>query len=137
MDAQIVQSTPKTGPLRTALRANTVFSLLSGLVFTLDSAALANLTGIQPPLVFILVGLPLAVYGLLLWMLASQSELNPNLIRGVIIADAIWVAGSIVLLLSGWLPLTAAGKWLVALLADAVAVLAVLQYLGLRRAMAG
>ncbi len=136
MDAQIVRSTPKTNLLRTALKANAVFSALSGLVFTLDSAILAELTGIQPPLVFVIVGLPLVVYGVLIWMLAAQDEVNPNQVRAVIIADIAWVVGSIILLLSGWLPLTSAGKWTVALLADAVAILAVLQYLGLKRMLA-
>jgi hypothetical protein len=62
-----------------------------------------------------------------------MNEINTNLVWAVIIADVAWVAGSVVLLLSGWVPLTTAGKWLVALLADAVGILAVIQYIGLRR----
>jgi hypothetical protein len=50
-----------------------------------------------------------------------------------VVLDILWVLGSIILLFGGSLPLTLAGKWTIALLAEAVATFAILQTIGLRR----
>ena len=44
------------------------------------------------------------------------------------VLDMIWVAGSAVLLLSGWIPLTTAGMWAVALTAEIVFIFAVIEF---------
>lgn len=44
-----------------------------------------------------------------------------------------WVAGSAALVFGDWLPLTTAGIWIIVVLADIVAVFAVLQFIGIRR----
>jgi hypothetical protein len=51
-----------------------------------------------------------------------------------VIADVAWVLASVVVVVSGWAPLTAAGVWAIMIVADIVAVFAVAQYVGLRRA---
>jgi len=53
----------------------------------------------------------------------------------VILINALWVAASIVLLLSGWVAPNALGTVFVIVQALAVAVFADLQYLGVRRSM--
>jgi hypothetical protein len=47
--------------------------------------------------------------------------------------DALWVSGSVIILFTDLVPLTTVGYWAVAIVADIVAVLAILQYIGLRR----
>ena len=49
------------------------------------------------------------------------------------VLDVLWVLGSVALIFSNQIPLTVAGKWAVALVADVVALFAVLQYVGVRR----
>ncbi len=52
----------------------------------------------------------------------------------VIVLDVAWVAGSALILLFDLVPLTTAGRWTIALLAEVVALFAILQTIGLRRA---
>jgi hypothetical protein len=47
--------------------------------------------------------------------------------------DSVWVIASVVILFTGWVPLTTEGKWAVGLVAVIVAIFAELQFLGSRR----
>ena len=51
--------------------------------------------------------------------------------------DVVWVVGSAVLLVTKALPFTPVGVWAVAIVADIVAIFAIVQYLGLRRMSRG
>ena len=51
----------------------------------------------------------------------------------VIALDVLWVLGSVLLIFTDLVPLSIGGKWTVALIADIVALFAILQYVGLRR----
>lgn len=116
-----------------ALRANGVFSGLSGVILIIAAPALAPIAGIPWPTAITVTGFLLLPFGFALWRLAGRSDLQPALGQVAVILDVLWVAGSMALLLGGWLPLTIAGKWIIALLADVVGLFAVLQFLGLRR----
>ena len=98
-----------------------------------ETTPLATLLGIPAPLVLGGTGFVLGCYGVALFFLAAQQRINPKLALAVILLDVIWVIDSIVLLLSGRLPLTTAGIWIIAILALIVAGFAEVQYLGLRR----
>lgn len=119
--------------LRQALRGNAIFSGISGLTSLLAASSLTNFTGIEQTAVFPILGLILIPYGLLLFWVARQPVLNVRLAKTAVVLDILWVIGSIILLIGGWLPLTLAGKWTIALLAEAVATFAILQTIGLRR----
>ena len=56
-----------------------------------------------------------------------------TLVFTIIDGDLLWVAGSILLLLGGWLPMSMGGMWAVGIVADIVAIFAILQYVGWRR----
>ena len=119
--------------LRQALRGNALFSGLSGLTSLLAASSLANFTGIEQTAVFPILALILIPYGLLLFWAARQPVLDVRLAKTAVVLDVLWVIGSIILLVGGWLPLTLAGKWTIGLLAEAVATFAILQAIGLRR----
>jgi len=119
--------------LHTAIRGNALFCAASGLALTFGSGWLASLTGIQPPLALTITGIILLGYALTLWRLASQERIPDGATWFVISADVAWVVGSILVLVFGWLPLTLAGKWSVAIIADLVGLFAVWQYLGYRK----
>ncbi|MEM7112055.1 MAG: hypothetical protein AAF614_06455 [Chloroflexota bacterium] len=129
-------SAPSSTLLRRALQGNGAFSTLIGLVTLLGANAVAAFTGIQPAVVFIVLGLSLLLFAAGLFWMTRETAVNPTLARIVIGLDVLWVAGSIILLLSNALPLTVAGKWAIGLVADMVALFAILQYIGLRRATA-
>jgi hypothetical protein len=119
--------------LRRALLGNTLFSGLSGLIAALAAVPLATFIGLPSPIILIVLGLGLMGYAALLYRMATRQPLSRNAALFAVAADIAWVAGSILLLLLGWPPFTTAGKWLVAILADIVAVFAVVQFIGLRR----
>ncbi|HEY0846374.1 MAG TPA: hypothetical protein VGE12_13480 [Noviherbaspirillum sp.] len=64
---------------------------------------------------------------------ATRKPLSPAMVWAVIGGNALWVAGSIGLLLSGWVAPSAIGQAFVVAQAVAVAVLAELEFFGLRK----
>ena len=126
-------SAPSSTLLRRALQGNGAFSTVSGLVTLLGANAVAAFTGVQPAVVFMVLGVSLLLFAAGLFWMTRETAVNPALARIVIIMDVLWVVGSIILLLSNALPLTVAGKWAIGLVADMVALFAILQYIGLRR----
>ena len=132
--------------LRKALRANSAFSLASGLLLTFAAASIASFLGIEETSIFDgfdgtalvrVVGIGLIGYALLLYFFTQHSEITPMQGMEAVIADGAWVVGSVVLLLTDWLPLTSAGSWAILLVADVVLVFAIVQYIGVRRIKQG
>lgn len=123
--------------LQRTLQANGLFCASSGAILVFAAPWLARVLGLPWPPAIAVTGLILLPYGLLLWRQARRAAQLTALGRMAIILDGLWVAGSVALLLGGWLPLTTAGKWVIALLADVVGLFAVVQYVGLRRMASG
>lgn len=119
--------------LRNALRGNALFSGLSGVVSLFAAQSLAAFTGIQEPLVFVILGIVLILFAVDLVWIASRETIDRRIAWAVILLDIAWVVGSVIILLFDLVPLTIAGRWTIALLAEAVAIFAILQYIGLRR----
>jgi hypothetical protein len=119
--------------LHTVLRVNAAFSGLFGLVFSLFSGTFADWLGIPNPTAILVAGLLLIVWEVIIFQLVRQIHINPTSVWAVIVGDLAWVVGSIALLLGGWLPLTTAGLWFVAIVADIVLVFAIVQYIGLKK----
>ncbi len=128
-----VQSTTQGNFLRRVLQANGIFSGLSGVAFILGARPLAAFLGLTAPLILMGIGLGLLLYAAALFREAARESIDRQFVVAAIIMDAAWVVGSIILLLTGWVPFTLAGKWAIALVADLVAVFAGLQFYGLRR----
>jgi hypothetical protein len=121
--------------LRRILRVNGVFCTFAGVTALAGAGGLATLTGIAAPVLLIVGGVTLA-YGL--FLLAVTSPLGgPFLVEWsgwtTFFVDALWVTGSLAVLLNGRLPLTPTGRGLILILTDVVAVFAVLQLRALRR----
>lgn len=119
--------------LRTVLRLNALFSFVSGLAVVLAAVPIGQFMGVESFLVLRLVGASLLPFAAFVYWVTTPAMIRPPLARMIIIMDVLWVIGSLVLLFSGWLPLTTAGKWIVFLQADAVATFAILQTIGVRR----
>lgn len=126
-------STQATPLLQRVMRANALFSASSGAIFIFTAPALARLMGIPHPLALTITGVLLVAYGPVLWKLAEDSgkETWPGWLA--VILDILWVAGSVALVFGDWLPLTTTGIWIIVVLADIVAVFAILQFIGIRR----
>ena len=133
------QATTHAGPsaqphlLRYALRADAIFCLATGAIGLAAAQPLSTLLGIQPPLALGILGALVMLYGAFLFYSAAQAPISRRIATVAMILDAIWVIDSAVLLVAGWLPLTGAGMWTIALVAGAVAVLGELKFFGLRK----
>jgi hypothetical protein len=132
MTLQSVSQNPDS-LLRRTLRANGLFSGVSGLAFITASRPIALFLGLDGPFVLIVIGIGLLLYALALWFNAGHRPIDHSFVWVAIIADAAWVVGSLIILLTDWFPLTPAGWWAVAIVADLVAIFAVVQFYSLRQ----
>lgn len=119
--------------LRRVLQADAATAALSGLGFTLAAGPVAAFLGLDAPWPVRLTGLLLLLFAADVAYVASRDTLNRTFVAAIIAANLLWVAGSALLLLTGWVAWSPAGFWAVASVADIVAVFAALQWVGLRR----
>jgi hypothetical protein len=116
--------------LRLALRLDAVVTGLNGAAYLLAASPLADLLGL--PAGWLLgTGVFLLAYAAAVWLVDTRP--TPPAVRTVVAANALWAAGSVVVVLAGLgSPTTVGAVWLV-LQALVVAAFAVLQAAGLRR----
>jgi hypothetical protein len=129
------QSTTRSGAsdlARTVLRGNALFSGVSGAALVLGARPIAGFLGWNAPLALAATGVVLIGYAAYLFWATAQEQLDRRIVLAAVL-DIGWVIGSAVLLLGGLLPLTTAGKWAIALIAEVVAIFAALQLYALRR----
>lgn len=119
--------------LRRVLQANAIFSAVTGIALVSSPRPLAALLGVAPVFLWP-TGIMLIAYGGLLWFAATRAKNYRRLAWIATILDALWVVDSILVLITGWLPLTQTGWWIIVAQAVTVGVFAELQYLALRRA---
>ena len=125
--------TDRANLLKNAILGNAIFSFVSGLALALASNPIAEIMGLGDNTVLFVTGLILIPYAFFLYRVATQEPIASRFAITAILLDIAWVTGSILLLVSGLVPLTTVGKWGVAIIADLVAMFALVQYLGLRR----
>ncbi|MBI3166985.1 MAG: hypothetical protein HYZ22_00795 [Chloroflexi bacterium] len=120
--------------IRRILFGNAIFSGVSGLLFTFASASVARFLGIEnASRVILLLGIGLVGYVALIYVNASRTEISRSFVLFAVIGDSTWVLLSIVLLLTGWVPFSVEGKWVVGIIAAIVDVFATLQFLEWRK----
>lgn len=133
---ETIQSTAqveKSSFLRRVFKVDGTFSALSGVLFVVGAGPLAAFLGLNATWPLLVIGISLLLYGADLWYFATREQLNPAWVKVSIALDAAWVMASWLILLAGVPELTTAGKWAVAIVADAVMVMAILKYIGLRK----
>ena len=120
--------------LRRALQADSLISGLLGLEMLLAPQILISLTGdqaIAPHLAGL--GLFMVAYASFLIWLSTRTGINRNIALFIIIGNALWAVASFALIAADPLQFTDASKWMIAISADIVGVLAIAQFMGLRR----
>ena len=120
--------------LRNVLKANAIFSTVSGLMFILFASSLASLFGSTTnPMIFVGLGLVILPFAIYVYKISTMEALNTRLVWVIIGLDTFWVVASAVLLLTNIVPLTTMGKWMIGFSAEIVAVFAILEFAGLRK----
>jgi hypothetical protein len=121
--------------LRQALLSDAVTSGACAMLMLFGAGFLAPLLGL-PMTLLQFAGLVLIPYAAWLGSLGLRERMSRPAVWAVIIANAIWAADSILLLVSGWVHPTPAGYAFVLAQAAVVAMYAELQFVGLRRSTA-
>ena len=125
------QTSDKQKLLRRALQGNALFSVISGALILAINRTLVEFLGLPSSASLTPLGIGLLVYaGWLLWN-ARREKIRIVDAWMAVALDMVWVVGSYALLFA--VRFSSSGKWVVALVAEAVLVFAVLQWLGLRR----
>lgn len=119
--------------LRRALIGDALFCAVAGAAMIGGSSRISQFTGLTPNWVPAVIGVGVLFWGVEVGYLGRREALSPNTAKFVIGADIAWVVVSYGVLVSGGLDLTTAGKWTIGILAEIVALFAVVKYLGLRR----
>lgn len=123
----------QTKLIRYAFVADAIATGATGLLMAAGSGLLAHLTGI-PAGFSMPVGAALIVYAVLVGWVGTRPEIPRGRAMAIIGLNALWVIGSIAVLAMGVWTLSVLGVAFVAAQAAAVALLAILQEIGLGRA---
>jgi hypothetical protein len=120
-------------PLRRALRFNSLFSCVSGLVLLGAAPFVARLFAIPDARVFVVIGAGLLVFAVGIFLNSRREMIRLNEAWVTIALDAAWVVGSAGLLLIAPDVISPVGRLLVAVVAVIVGGVAFAQYRGVRQ----
>lgn len=120
--------------LQRVLWADALCSGAMGLLLAAAASPLARWLGLPMPMLRE-VGLFLIVFAAVVTVLALRRASPRPLFWAVIVGNALWALDSVLLLVSGWVTPTALGGVFVVAQALVVALLAELEYAGLRRSV--
>ena len=116
--------------LRRALTANWIFSATGGVLLLVLAVPLSEVLGV-PAAVLAIVGIGLVPFAALVRTVGRSHPIDLRAASAVVVADALWVAGSIAVAALGGL-LTTTGIVIVLLVAAVVAGFGVAQAIGIR-----
>jgi hypothetical protein len=119
--------------LKNALLIDSVVSFISGVAFLLFSRAIASFLGLSASWIILVVGVVAIVYSIEVYLAARAEPVHLGIARFAAYGNLVGALGIAILIFANLVPLTTAGKWTVAIVADAVLVLAIFQQVGLRR----
>jgi hypothetical protein len=118
--------------LRQALLADATTSAAFGLLVLLAAGPLSSLLGLPEALLRI-AGILLLPFAAFVGYLGLREQVHKPILWAIVIGNGLWVADSILLLVSGWVAPTSAGYAFVIAQAFVVLMYAEFQYVGLRR----
>jgi len=116
--------------LRRALQIDGVFEAVLGAILIFGARPLAALFGLNASAILVGAGVMLFFVAALLFRIAAREPADRPAALSIAILNVAWVILSTIVLLTGWLPLSTAGNWAIALVAGVIAVFAALQFYG-------
>ena len=117
--------------LRNALVADAVITGATGLAMFLGAGLLASLFGL-PDVLLRYAGLSLIPFAAFVAVMAARDRVSRPAVLAIIIANALWVVDSLLLLLTGWVQPSLLGYIFVIGQAAIVAGFAEVQHMGLK-----
>ena len=119
--------------LRRALLGNALFSGFSGALIVLAEPLVLGWLGLQEISIWP-IGAGLLIFSAYLFLMSQSTKLPGALVKGVILGDWVWIAGTAVLLLLKAQLFSGFGVFLLLDIALVVAIFAILQARGLKSA---
>lgn len=119
--------------LKNALFVDSVVSFLTGAALLFFSKTIAGFLGLSASWIVPVLGLVAVAYGIEIYLAARAEPVHMGIARFAAYGNLVGALGIAVLIFANLVPFTTAGKWAVAIAADAVLVLAIFQHIGLRR----
>jgi len=120
--------------LQKALKANALFSSISGIIMILLNHQIANLFGTANNTVFWIVGLILIYFAITIWYeIRKQRRLA---VLWIIIQDYAWVIGSLILIIINPFQITQIGNLIIGIIALIVLYMGINQMIGLKKTTA-
>jgi hypothetical protein len=117
--------------LKNVLRINAISSAATGMGMIVFASTVASVIGVNDPVICYAVGIFLSVFGIFVFAEAIRQPINSSRVRIITTLDVSWVVGSLVVLLSP-VEFTIIGRIAIIMVALWVAMMAFLQYRGLR-----
>jgi hypothetical protein len=128
-----MNASPLSPFLRRVLLLDASTCLITGMVMLTASGTLERLLAIPAPLSRVLAVVLLIFGGLVGWV-GTRRHLMRSAVWAIVTLNALWAVESLLTLAFGWLDPNALGRAFIIVQAVAVAVIAELQFIGLRRA---
>lgn len=121
--------------LRVALEVDSGVSGLAGLGFLLFSSPIAAFLGVSPEAAGVIaaVGVGFLVWAAALMYTATRPQMNRGVVWSIIAGNAIYVLGSLLILIADPFAFSTEGRWATLIIADVVLLFGIGQYIGLRR----
>lgn len=119
--------------LRNSLIGNALFSVTSALIILGWGQYLAEFLGLRGHLALTVLAIGLIAYAFILVVSACRPQIKLGDAWTAVVLDAVWVLGSYTLIFI--VPFRPGGKWLIVAVAEVVFGFALLQSLGIRRAL--
>ena len=120
-------------PIKTTLTTNAVSSGFTGIALMIFNRFVATIFEVNTTLPFLSTGIFLVAFSIMVLSVAFQKRISTGGVRLIIALDAIWVVGSLLLIVAGSHLISMIGLFLIAAVAGWVALMIVLQVKGLQK----
>lgn len=119
--------------LRRVLLIDAAFEVVCAVLFILVASTLVVGELSPLPLLFLMLGLGLGAVAMLLFWMQRQTKLNLPLVRLVMLLNAVFAVGAFVGIIVLWASLADVARLISVFVVAGLAILAFLEYVGLRR----
>lgn len=118
----------KMKELKKYLTINSIFSAICGIIMLVLSSGLNSFFNTQNEYIFPIIGLNLIIFSGFVWFVSQKQLANKILVNLISGLDALWVLGSLIIILFGLFDLSRNGNILIGIVALWIAFLGYKQF---------
>lgn len=114
--------------LKKYLRINSLFSMICGIAMLAFFQKLSAIFNIENPYIFPVIGMGLILFSVFVGYVSSKQLKNRHLVNVISALDALWVLGSVAIIIFGLFNLSGAGYSIIGMVAVWIAFLGFKQF---------